>query len=767
MAGVRHFLSTIRIRLILIAILAVLPVFAVTVYVGLEQRREAIDRAQERALSVARVAASDQERLLEGTRQLLMAISHFPAVQDYDSEECGKLLADLIAGNPAYSGLGAALPNGDVFCTAHYSSVKINCFDRPFFQRALETKDFVLGSYVTMRISGQPGIAAVYPALDDANEIRAVVYAGIDLTWLDGFIAQAELPEGSTLGVIDQAGTLLTRFPDPERWRGQSLPEHQTQLLLTQSEGLTEAAGLDGVQRIYAFARLSAPAEGNLFVRVGIPKTVALAGAQRIFNRYLLALLAATLLAFTLSGLEGHVAVLRPLNAIITAVKRLDAGDLSARVEHVPGNRELGALAAALDQMAATMESRENDLRRESARAEALVSIASRLNSDLDLDHVLEAVCQEAARALQVGSACVGLRDESGQILRIASQCGWQRCVTEPMQESWRAALSERLERGEPVFISDVPLLGGPQDGSNGEVASRAVLGAPMIHEDRFIGVIWVCMPGDTAAFAEDDAKFLRGISDLAARAVENARLYRSLGIAERRRAELVRGLISAQEDERRRIARDLHDDTSQSLSALIMGLDALRLALEAGEQKADGHVRNLRSVAETILENTRRLISDLRPSLLDDLGLLPAIAWYAEQRLGPLGVEVEFQCNSNEVRLPPAIELTLFRIAQEAITNTARHSGATSVKIGLDLLEADAILSVSDNGQGFRLSSRSNQTIGEKGVGLLGVQERVSTLGGEVQINTAPGYGTVLSARVPITEEVSDTVYSTRSTGR
>lgn len=124
---------SLRSRLLLLVLLAFLPVFLLTLYEGLEQRRHALVRAQESALSVARVAAGDQGRMIEGIRQLLVAISRFPAVRDHDAAACTNLVADLQRQNPLYSQLGAAWPNGDVFCGATGVTQGLNCGDRPLF----------------------------------------------------------------------------------------------------------------------------------------------------------------------------------------------------------------------------------------------------------------------------------------------------------------------------------------------------------------------------------------------------------------------------------------------------------------------------------------------------------------------------------------------------------------------------------------------------------------------------------------------------------
>jgi signal transduction histidine kinase len=219
-----------------------------------------------------------------------------------------------------------------------------------------------------------------------------------------------------------------------------------------------------------------------------------------------------------------------------------------------------------------------------------------------------------------------------------------------------------------------------------------------------------------------------------------------------RARAQLLQQLISAQEDERRRIARELHDETSQGLSVLIVSLETVGMELASAGLEVSRSAQMARAVAQDLLDGIRRLIGDLRPSLLDDLGLAPAIAWYAEERLQALGIEVDLQCSlSEETRLPPVLETALFRIAQEAISNTARHAGATKVAISLRVVDSRAILSTEDNGRGFEPARDQTEAAKGKGVGLQGIRERVSLLGGQFRLRTAPGQGTTIEVEVPL----------------
>jgi signal transduction histidine kinase len=262
----------------------------------------------------------------------------------------------------------------------------------------------------------------------------------------------------------------------------------------------------------------------------------------------------------------------------------------------------------------------------------------------------------------------------------------------------------------------------------------------------------------------ELDARVQERTAAYEAAARENARLYAELSRKEQSRGELLRRVISAQEDERKRIARELHDETSQGLTALMIGFDTVQMASAQDVQKANGHLRNCKAIASNLLTNIHRLIADLRPSLLDDLGLVPAIAWYGEQRLKPLGIDFHMSEHGFKTRLPPSIETALFRIVQEAMTNVVRHSHATSVNVQFTRQDGHVILQVSDDGRGF--DPQALLPSEGQGLGLRGMQERASILGGEFQMQTTPGKGTVITVRVPVPEEASH-VENPRAYGR
>ncbi len=217
-----------------------------------------------------------------------------------------------------------------------------------------------------------------------------------------------------------------------------------------------------------------------------------------------------------------------------------------------------------------------------------------------------------------------------------------------------------------------------------------------------------------------------------------------------------MRKVISAQEEERKRIARELHDETSQALTALAVGLETALATLPPGGSRE--RLEEARALAVRTLEDVHRLIFDLRPSVLDDLGLLSAIRWYADRHLAPLGIAVrcEFSGLGTHAegvggRLPPQVETALFRAVQEAITNIAKHAQAETVLIQCALREGTLTIEVEDDGKGFDPSSLAGPVRAGRGLGLLGIRERVELLGGTVQIESSPGRGTRIALRVPV----------------
>jgi two-component system sensor histidine kinase UhpB len=211
---------------------------------------------------------------------------------------------------------------------------------------------------------------------------------------------------------------------------------------------------------------------------------------------------------------------------------------------------------------------------------------------------------------------------------------------------------------------------------------------------------------------------------------------------------------INAQEAERIRIARSLHDDTAQSISMLIIDLERLKTLLPGEATEAVRYTSDAQNVATKLLENLRKIIWDLRPSILDDLGLLAAIRWFARSNLEKAGVKVDFSATNDITRLPSSLETMLFRIAQEAISNILRHANASRVSIKLWVAGQQIWMEIKDDGCGFDMEKTAGAAVDRKQLGLLGIQERASLVGGELILESAEGRGTCLRLNIPLPEE-------------
>lgn len=208
---------------------------------------------------------------------------------------------------------------------------------------------------------------------------------------------------------------------------------------------------------------------------------------------------------------------------------------------------------------------------------------------------------------------------------------------------------------------------------------------------------------------------------------------------------------INAQEDERKSIAQSLHDDTGQALSTLIINLERLENHLPTNESEIKSKLMSARQLATTTLEELRKIVYGLRPTILDDLGLIPAIRWYARSQLETSGVQVKLIAPEETLRLSSHLSTILFRITQEAINNIVRHAEAKTAQIKLSQSNGNIHLYVHDDGQGFDVAQIEEQAPRFQKLGLLGIRERAELIGGQVTIDSEPGCGTQLYVSVPI----------------
>jgi two-component system sensor histidine kinase UhpB len=221
---------------------------------------------------------------------------------------------------------------------------------------------------------------------------------------------------------------------------------------------------------------------------------------------------------------------------------------------------------------------------------------------------------------------------------------------------------------------------------------------------------------------------------------------------AEERLRELSRRIVAAQEEERKRIAQELHDELGQALTAISLDLGSIEKALgQAASAEIRERLIETRRLANEVDEQIGELALNLRPSLLDDLGLQPTLKWYLNRFSQHLGIEVTMVFTGLDQRLSNEVEITLYRVVQEALTNVARHAQAGAVHLRLEGKAKAVVVDIQDDGRGFNVEGAQAQAVSNGSLGLFGIRDRVTTLGGCVAIQSEPGQGTRIHVEIPL----------------
>jgi len=283
------------------------------------------------------------------------------------------------------------------------------------------------------------------------------------------------------------------------------------------------------------------------------------------------------------------------------------------------------------------------------------------------------------------------------------------------------------------------------------------IIGLPLTARQRVIGCLVLARPdAEGMRLSYDEFKLMVGIGQQLGLSIENARLYEEAQKRETMLGRLLHQVVEAQEAERQRIARELHDATGQSLTAIALGLRGIESILNGDLSLQVEQVRELTQFATSALGELRQIIADLRPPQLDDLGLVAALRWYVQSFERRYAITAHFTVEGEPVRLPSEYETVLFRITQEALGNVAKHARATQVIVKFCMSPALIRLIVTDNGQGFDLASTEYVTGQPDGLGLLGIRERAILLGGRFEIESTLNKGTCLQVTVPLEGKVS-----------
>jgi PAS domain S-box-containing protein len=381
------FFQTLRFRLTLLILVALLPTAGIIIHHGLTERLAARLEAENDLRRLVTVVAREQEQLLRGTRQLLMALAETPAVRGLDAAAIVAQLTRIRQAEPYHDNLGVIGLDGYVLASVHPLTAPVYLGDRQQFQKARDTRDFAMSRLQISRILNKPTLVCTYPVRDDSGRVTAVLFVNLNLNWLQDLAAPARLPAGSVLAIVNPQRDIMMRIPNPEQWVGKTIPPGGIiDIILQHGQGMAEAPGMDGVVRLYTYAPLGPdPPLGYVFA--GIPTRVVYAAASQALARNLAVLGGALALALGLAYGFGYLFIMRRINPLVEATARLAGGDLSARTGGPGGPMEFRQLGQAFDRMAASLEARDAERR----EAEAALH-STKLLMEKTLDSLQEVV---------------------------------------------------------------------------------------------------------------------------------------------------------------------------------------------------------------------------------------------------------------------------------------------------------------------------------------------------------------------------------------
>ncbi|MFO7572627.1 MAG: GAF domain-containing sensor histidine kinase [Gaiellaceae bacterium] len=368
---------------------------------------------------------------------------------------------------------------------------------------------------------------------------------------------------------------------------------------------------------------------------------------------------------------------------------------------------------------------------------ESLNEIGNALAAQVELEPVLETVAERLLDLVDARVVLIALL-ESAETLRVLAARGeGARALLGTRLELAGSKAGHVLERGRSERVDS--LIDDPEVDQSAvrRLAVTTALYVPLIANDRAIGVIVAHdRVGDDPRFRADDLRLGESLAQRAAIAVDLSR---------RVSREVVRRVVEAQELERKRLARELHDETGQALTSTLLGLKSLEQSI--GSEEGRRAAADVREIVVSTLQSVRRLAVELRPAALDDFGLAPALERLVDTYRAQSSLEIDLEVGIGEERLPSEIETTLYRIVQEALTNVTKHASAGRVSILLGRKDGAVIVVIEDDGVGFAVERSGDGG----GLGLTGMRERLAVVGGRFRIETAPGRGTTLAAEVPV----------------
>ena len=439
-SGGKSGLRSFRSQLFLLVLLVLIPAFVLISWGAFQRQKAERARAKESAVTLAKLAASEQRYYVREARQLLGTVTQFDfLVLGTNRQFCEFNLTNLKLLSPDFLDFGLIETNGTVFCNT-FSNQTDALVIPSLAAKVLHSRDFAVGGYFCSPVLGEPALQFGFPVFGEDGGVQRIMYASLRAPLLSEALAEIPLPLGGVVNVLDRSGIVIARYPDDEQFSGKRFESSgYLKSMLQETTNLFEADGLDGKKRLYAVTKLLNGNQNALFVGVGLPRKESFATAHQMLITDSAIMLAVGLLVFFLGQQFSERNFIRPVGAMLDSARRLMNGDLAARTGLSHGRTELHLLAQTFDEMASKLQERQAEINRNHLELEQKVrertSELETLNRELEafsysVSHDLRAPLRHMNGFAQILSAEKKFQEDSqasrylGLITKSARQMG-------------------------------------------------------------------------------------------------------------------------------------------------------------------------------------------------------------------------------------------------------------------------------------------------------------------------------------------------------
>jgi len=530
----RTFFS-IRMRVLLLLGSIFLIMLGMSAYFTLAERQSSLSDAREDLRTMASRIAFQQSQVVDYAHQMvtLLPLTHDMGARFHDGD-CHQFLAQILEREPRFANIGIADHEGRVFCNSAVTEKPVDISDRPYFKKVLATDRIVIGRAMHSRSTGAWSLPFARAIHDAAGHLGGYLVVLVDLNWVNRELAQAKMPEGARIGLVDGDGTILARYPDPDRWVGRNAAH--TAFFATISamhgSGTAESDGFDGVSRIYGFANFAQTSSGPIYLWVGLPRQDVAGPAERKFIWTFSVILLLSAMTFTLVWFGSERWLLRPLSIISNTVRRLGQGEHNARTGLDPGEGELGELAHSIDRMAVALLSSNEIIRLNRA-----LRVLSRCNKVLvrseEESQLLLEICRTIVETGNYRMAWVGYAgQDSDKTVRPVAEYGIDEGYLDALDITWadtergRGPTGTAIRTGMPQinqdFLHNLALLPWREDAVKRGYRSSSAW--PLKNEAGVFGALTIYSP-ESDAFNDDEMHLLEELAEDLAFGIDILRL--------------------------------------------------------------------------------------------------------------------------------------------------------------------------------------------------------------------------------------------------